>query len=57
VVAAWTLGASYTLFKLIDITIGLRVSAEEELSGLDLLEHGLESSYPDFEYKKEEVYN
>ncbi len=54
-VALWTLGASFILFKLIDVIIGLRVSAEEEVTGLDLLEHGLESSYPDFEYKKEVV--
>ena len=31
------------LFKLIDITIGLRVSREEELRGLDIGEHGMES--------------
>ena len=31
------------IFKLIDITIGLRVSREEELRGLDIGEHGLEA--------------
>jgi Amt family ammonium transporter len=31
------------VFKLIDVTIGLRVSAEEELRGLDISEHGMES--------------
>ena len=31
------------IFKLIDLTIGLRVSREEELRGLDIGEHGLES--------------
>jgi Amt family ammonium transporter len=36
------------LFKLIDITIGLRVSREEELRGLDIGEHGMES-YAGFE--------
>jgi len=35
------------------VLVGLRVSEEEELTGLDLLKHGLESSYADFEYKKE----
>jgi len=55
VVAFWTLSTSYALFKVIDLLIGLRVSEQEELTGLDLLEHGLESSYPDFEYKKEIV--
>ncbi|QMS84638.1 ammonium transporter [Candidatus Xianfuyuplasma coldseepsis] len=54
-VAGWTLSTSFILFKTIDIVLGLRVSKEEELTGLDLLEHGLESSYPDFEYKKDIV--
>ncbi|MCF7893616.1 MAG: ammonium transporter [Candidatus Omnitrophica bacterium] len=31
------------IFKLIDMTIGLRVSREEELKGLDIGEHGMES--------------
>jgi len=31
------------IFKLIDITIGLRVSRDEELKGLDIGEHGIES--------------
>lgn len=31
------------IFKLIDITIGLRVSRDEELKGLDIGEHGMES--------------
>jgi Amt family ammonium transporter len=31
------------LFKLIDMTVGLRVSREEELKGLDIGEHGMES--------------
>lgn len=31
------------VFKLIDVTIGLRVSAEEELRGLGISEHGMES--------------
>ncbi|MDP8297888.1 MAG: ammonium transporter [Candidatus Orphnella occulta] len=31
------------LFKLIDSTIGLRVSREEELKGLDIGEHGMEA--------------
>jgi Amt family ammonium transporter len=36
------------MFKLIDKTVGLRVSPEEELEGLDLAEHG-GNAYPDFE--------
>jgi Amt family ammonium transporter len=44
----WTFPLAYGLFKLIDVTIGLRVSPEEELEGLDHVEHG-GSAYPDFE--------
>ena len=36
------------MFKLIDKTVGLRVSPEEEMEGLDLAEHG-GNAYPDFE--------
>jgi Amt family ammonium transporter len=39
--------AAFLMFKLIEKTIGLRVSAEEELEGLDLSEHG-GNAYPDF---------
>jgi Amt family ammonium transporter len=35
------------MFKLLDKTVGLRVSPEEELEGLDLTEHG-GVAYPDF---------
>ena len=31
------------IFKLIDVTVGLRVSREEELRGLDIGEHGMEA--------------
>ncbi|SDT84920.1 ammonium transporter [Desulfobacula phenolica] len=44
---AWTFPLAYLLFKLIDVTIGLRVSREEELEGLDSTEHG-GNAYPDF---------
>ncbi|MFH2067069.1 MAG: ammonium transporter [Pseudomonadota bacterium] len=43
----WTFGTAFLLFKLIDATIGLRVSPEEELEGLDISEHG-GIAYPDF---------
>ena len=33
-------GAAYLLFQAIKRTIGLRVSEEEELEGLDVMEHG-----------------
>lgn len=44
----WTFSTAYILFKLIDKTIGLRVSPEEEMEGLDVTEHG-GNAYPDFE--------
>lgn len=43
----WTFPVAYLLFKLIDVTMGLRVSKEEELEGLDATEHG-GNAYPDF---------
>ena len=46
VAAAWGLGAGFILFKLIDISMGLRASEEEEMSGLDEPEHGA-SAYPE----------
>ena len=36
----WTFPAAFIMFKLIDKTIGLRVSPEEEAEGLDFTEHG-----------------
>ena len=44
----WVFPLAFLLFKIIDKTIGLRVTPEEELEGLDILEHGNEA-YPDFE--------
>jgi Amt family ammonium transporter len=41
-------GSGLVLFKLIDLVIGMRVAPEEEVAGLDLLEHGA-SAYPDFQ--------
>jgi Amt family ammonium transporter len=42
-VAAFVLVAMGLIFKLIDLTIGLRVSVDEEYRGLDIGEHGMES--------------
>jgi ammonium transporter, Amt family len=42
-VVAFILIVMGIIFKLIDKTIGLRVSREEELKGLDIGEHGMES--------------
>jgi Amt family ammonium transporter len=44
----WTFPAAFIMFKLIDKTVGLRVSPEEEAEGLDFTEHG-GNAYPDFE--------
>ena len=44
----WVFPTAFVMFKLIDRTIGLRVSPEEELEGLDFTEHG-GNAYPDFE--------
>jgi Amt family ammonium transporter len=46
-VAVWAFGTGYILFALLKHTIGLRVSKEEELTGLDMGEHGY-SAYPEF---------
>lgn len=40
-VAAWVLATSAVLFLGIKYTVGLRVSKEEELRGLDICEHGM----------------
>ena len=41
-IAAWALGSGFVLFKILDAVMGLRVSHEEELKGLDITEHGME---------------
>ena len=51
-VAVWTVITISIVFFVIKKTIGLRVSPEEEIDGLDLHEHGLSSSYADFEVVK-----
>ena len=47
VAIAWVLAIVGTLIilKLVDVTIGLRVSEEEEVQGLDLSQHGEEGYY------------
>jgi Amt family ammonium transporter len=44
----YTFGVAFIMFKILAVTIGLRVSAEEETEGLDVTEHG-GNAYPDFE--------
>ncbi|MCD8045864.1 MAG: ammonium transporter [Clostridiales bacterium] len=47
-VAAWAAVAIVITFLVIKVIFGLRVSAEEEITGLDQTEHGLASAYADF---------
>ncbi len=41
----WGFGAGYILFKVLDLTMGLRVDESEEEEGLDITEHGTDA-YP-----------
>ena len=43
---AWGFGVGFIMFKLIDVTMGLRATDEEEEEGLDEPEHGA-SAYPE----------
>lgn len=52
-IGAWTAVTMFITFKIIDMTIGLRVTAEEEIVGLDKLEHGLDSAYAGFNMEAE----
>lgn len=45
---AWAFITGLILFKLIDMVIGMRVTKEEEMAGLDFCEHGA-TAYPDFQ--------
>ncbi len=47
-VAAWAAVLITITFFVIRAIVGLRVSAEEEIEGLDATEHGLPSAYTDF---------
>ncbi len=47
-VCVWVGITTTILFLVIKKTIGLRCSAHEEISGLDITEHGLAASYADF---------
>ena len=48
ITAAWTIVTIFIAFFIIKKTIGLRVSEEEEITGLDATEHGLPSAYAGF---------
>ena len=47
-ILAWTAVTMTISFLIIKKTVGLRVSKEEEIKGLDSTEHGLPSAYADF---------
>ena len=47
-IAGWVAVTMTAAFLIIKYTIGLRVSASEEIRGLDIEEHGLASAYADF---------
>ena len=47
-ILAWTAVTMTITFFIIKKTVGLRVSKEEEIKGLDSTEHGLPSAYADF---------
>ena len=44
----WSFGTCFLLFTILKATIGLRVSEDEELEGLDIIEHG-GHAYNDFQ--------
>jgi Amt family ammonium transporter len=47
-VMAWVAVTMSIVFTIIKKTMGLRVSHKEEIAGLDITEHNIESSYADF---------
>ncbi len=47
-VAAWTVVTITITFLVIKVIVGLRVNREEEMAGLDAVEHGLPSAYAGF---------
>ena len=47
-IAAYTFAVMFLVFKVIKVTVGLRVPVEVEVQGLDVHEHGLQSAYADF---------
>ncbi len=51
-VFVWTTVLAFAVFKVVDLTIGLRVTDKEENVGLDLKEHGA-ISYADFALREE----
>lgn len=54
-IGAWTAITMTLTFVLIKKTVGLRVTPQEEIEGLDKLEHGLESAYAGFAFENETI--
>jgi Amt family ammonium transporter len=52
VTMVWGFGLSFIIFKILDAVIGLRVSEEEEIMGLDISEHGIKA-YPEYLMREE----
>ena len=52
-IGVWTAVLMTITFVVIKHTVGLRVTEEEEITGLDKLEHGLESAYAGFALETE----
>lgn len=48
IIGAFSFVSAYLIWVVLKVTMGIRVSPEEEKSGLDIGEHGMEA-YPDFE--------
>jgi Amt family ammonium transporter len=46
-VSVWAFATGFIIFKVTDMVIGIRVSPQEELEGLDITEHGT-ITYPEF---------
>lgn len=40
-VSLWAFGVTFVIFKLLKATMGLRVTLQEEMDGLDITEHGI----------------
>jgi len=51
-IVTWAFGTSFLVFKVIDLTVGMRVSEKEERAGLDRSEHGGEA-YPEFVFQEQ----
>lgn len=56
-IGAWVVVTMILIFKGLKKFNGLRVSAEEEMTGLDVTEHGLPSAYADFAPTVETLYD